>query len=265
MVFQNMHAHSITPAAPARSWGLPQESLFPFLWSHCPKTLGLELFLGSSALLLLQISLPLLWEARNSWIFCLQALFRTRLQDLRGWKGKGKRFLYDIFVSHCRQDQDWVKQELLPTLVGSQGLHLCLPEWDFEPGKGVADNVAESIASSCVTLCVQNCQGLHTPHFHLELRLATSLLLAAPHSQVLLLVFLELISHHQLPCYHRLGWLLCSGDYCVWPKEDEKKNDFWAWMGSRLGSLGWARVSTCVLEDGDRKGKPAWQGYSGYR
>lgn len=72
--------------------------------------------------------------------------------------------------------------EPLPTLEGSQGLRLCLPEWDFEPGKGVADNVAESIAGSWVTLCVQNCQGLHTPRFHLELRLATSLLLAAPYS-----------------------------------------------------------------------------------
>lgn len=56
-------------------------------------------------MLLLLMCLPLLWEARNSWIFCLQALFRTWLQGLRVWKGKGKRFLYDIFVSHCRQDQ----------------------------------------------------------------------------------------------------------------------------------------------------------------
>ncbi|XP_045715276.1 toll-like receptor 12 [Phyllostomus hastatus] len=218
--------------------GHSKSPLFPFLWSHCPKTLGLELFLGSSALLFLLISLPFLQEARNSWILYLQALFRAWLQDLRGRKGEGKRFLYDVFVSHCRQDQAWVVQELLPTLEGSRGLRLCLPERDFEPGNDVADNVAESMASSRVTLCVLSCQALGTPRCCLELHLATSLLLATPHPPVLLVVFLEPVSRHQLPRYHRLARLLRRGDYYVWPKEDERKDDFWAWLGSRLGQAG---------------------------
>ncbi|XP_062961803.1 toll-like receptor 12 [Cynocephalus volans] len=222
--------------------GGSKSPLFPFLWSHCPKTLGLELFLGSSTLLFLLVCLPLLQEARNSWILYLQALFRAWLQGLRGQRGQrgeGKRFLYDVFVSHCRQDQGWVVQELLPTLEGCPpagwGLHLCLPERDFEPGKDIADNVADSMAASRVTLCVLSHQALHTPRCRLELRLATSLLLAAPHPPVLLLVFLERISRHQLPRYHRLAWLLRRGDYCMWPQEDERKDNFWAWLGSRLG------------------------------
>ncbi|XP_016075250.1 PREDICTED: toll-like receptor 12 [Miniopterus natalensis] len=218
--------------------GHRRNPLFPFLWSHCPNTLGLELFLGSSALLFLLISLPLLQEARNSWILYLQALFRAWLQDLRGRKGEGKRFLYDVFVSHCRQDQAWVLQELLPTLEGSQGLRLCLPERDFEPGKDVADNVADSMASSRVMLCVLSRRALRTPRCRLELHLATSLLLAAPCPPKLLLVFLEPVSRHQLPRYHRLAWLLRRGDYCVWPKEDERKDDFWAQLGRRLGQAG---------------------------
>lgn len=212
----------------------PKQHLFPFLWSHCPRTLELGLFLGSSALLLLLISLPLLQEARNSWLLYLQALFRAWLQDLRGPKGEGKRFLYDVFVSHCPQDQAWVVQELLPALEGRRGLRLCLPERDFEPGKDVADNVVESMASSQVTLCVLSGQALHTPRCRLELRLATSLLLAAPRPPLLLLVFLERVSRHQLPRYHRLARLLRRGDYCVWPKEEESKDHFWAWLGSRL-------------------------------
>ncbi|XP_008155195.2 toll-like receptor 12 [Eptesicus fuscus] len=212
----------------------PKRPLFPFLRSHCPRTLELGLFLGSSALLLLLISLPLLQEARNSWLRYLQALFRAWLQDLRGRKGEGKRFLYDVFVSHCRQDQAWVVQELLPALEGRRGLRLCLPERDFEPGKDVADNVVESMANSQVTLCVLSCRALHTPRCRLELRLATSLLLAAPRPPLLLLVFLERVSRHQLPRYHRLAWLLRRGDYCLWPEEEERKDGFWAWLGGRL-------------------------------
>ncbi|KAM6174090.1 toll-like receptor 12 [Erethizon dorsatum] len=234
--------------------------LFPFLWSHCPKTLELELFLGSSTLLFLLISLPLLQEARNSWVLYLQALFRAWFQGMRGRRDEGKRFLYDVFVSHCRQDQDWVIRELLPVLEGcppaGQGLCLCLPERDFEPGKDVVDNVADSIAGSRVTLCVLSHQALHTPRCRLELRLATSLLLAAPHPPVLLVVFLEHISRHQLPRYHRLAWLLRRGDYCLWPKEDEK-DGFWAWLKSRLGKLGLVRVKAHVSECGGRKSSHA--------
>ncbi|XP_036302090.1 toll-like receptor 12 [Pipistrellus kuhlii] len=212
----------------------PKPRLFPFLRSHCPRTSELGLFLGSSALLLLLISLPLLQEARNSWLLYLQALLRAWLQDLWGRKGEGKRFLYDVFVSHCRQDQAWVVQELLPTLEGRRSLRLCLPKWDFEPGKDVAENVTESMANSQVTLCVLSCQALRTPRCRLELRLATSLLLAAPRPPLLLLVFLERVSRHQLPRYHRLAWLLRRGDYCLWPEEEERKDGFWAWLGSRL-------------------------------
>ncbi|KAM5248646.1 LOW QUALITY PROTEIN: toll-like receptor 12 [Ctenodactylus gundi] len=235
---------------PAKAGSRSRSPLFSFLWSHCPQTLGLEL-VGSFVLLLLLISLPLLQEARNSWVLYLQALFRAWLQGLRGRKDEGKRFLYDVFVSHCREDQGWVVQELLPALEGfppdGLALCLCLPERDFEPGKDVADNVADSMVNSRVTICVMSHQALHTARCHLELRLATSLLLAAPYPPVLLLVFLELISHHQLPRYHRLAWLLRRGDYCLWPVEPESKDGFWVWLRSRLKQAGLGQTGgTCV-------------------
>uniref|UniRef100_A0A8C0W7M9 TIR domain-containing protein n=1 Tax=Castor canadensis TaxID=51338 RepID=A0A8C0W7M9_CASCN len=243
----------------AEDTGHSKTLLFPFLSNHCPKTLELELFWGSSVLLLLLISLPLLQEARNSWVRYIQALFRAWLQGLRGRKDEGKRFLYDVFVSHCRQDQGWVVQELLPTLEdcppAGLGLRLCLPERDFEPGKDVVDNVADNMAGSRVTLCVLSHKALHTYRCRLELRLATSLLLAAPHPPVLLVVFLEPISRHQLPRYHRLAWLLRRGDYCLWPKEDERKDVFWAWLRSRLGQPRLGLGGAGVLEGGVEKAR----------
>ncbi|XP_034359846.1 toll-like receptor 12 [Arvicanthis niloticus] len=216
-----------------------RDSLTSFLWDHCPQTLELKLFLASSALVLLLIALPLLQEARNTWIPYLQALFRIWLQGLRGQGNEGKRFLFDVFVSHCRQDQGWVIGELLPVLEGflpaGLGLRLCLPERDFEPGKDVVDTVVDSIVNSRATLCVLSGQALCDPRCRLELRLATSLLLASPSPPVLLLVYLEPISRHQLPGYHRLARLLRRGDYCLWPEEEERRSGFWTWLRSRLG------------------------------
>lgn len=223
--------------------GVPaKHPLFSFLWDHCPQTLELKLFLASSSLVFLLIALPLLQEVRNLWIPFLQALFRVWLQGRRGQGGEGKRFLFDVFVSHCRQDQGWVIEELLPALEGflpaGLGLRLCLPDRDFEPGKDVVDNVVDSMVNSRVILCVLSGQALCSPRGRLELRLATSLFLAAPFPPVVLLAFLEPISRHQLPGYHRLARLLRRGDYCLWPQEEERKDGFWAWLRSRLGPPG---------------------------
>ncbi|XP_075384249.1 toll-like receptor 12 [Tenrec ecaudatus] len=220
------------PSEPGRH---PKGRLFPFLQSHCPESLGLELFLGTSALLLLLMFLPFLQEARN-WALYLRALCRA---GLRGQRTEGQRFFYDVFVSHCRRDQGWVMRELVPLLEGFSpggwGLRVCLPERDFEPGKDVADNMADSMMGSRVTLCVLSRQALCTPRCCTELRLATSRLLAAASPPALLLIFLEPISRHQLPGYHRLAWLLRPEDYRLWCQEEEGKDNFWAWLGSRLG------------------------------
>ncbi|XP_051027728.1 toll-like receptor 12 [Acomys russatus] len=227
---------------PAEVGGPAKHSFYSFLWDHCPQTLELKLFLASSALVFLLLALPLLQEARNSWIPYLQALVRVWLRGLRVQGNEGKRFLFDVFVSHCREDQGWVIEELLPALEGflpaGLGLRLCLPERDFEPGKDVVDNVVDSMVSSPVTLCVLSGRALCNSRCCLELRVATSLLLAAPFPPTLLLVFLEPISRHQLPGYHRLARLLRRRDYCLWPEEDERKSGFWAWLRSRLGQPG---------------------------
>ncbi|XP_004705362.1 toll-like receptor 12 [Echinops telfairi] len=215
--------------------GRSKSRLFPFLQSHCPESLGRELFLGTSALLLLLMFLPFLQEARN-WALYLRALCRAWL---RGQRTEGQGFFYDVFVSHCRQDQGWVVGELVPLLEGFSpggwGLRACLPERDFEAGKDVADNVADSMMGSRATLCVLSREALCTPRCCTELRLATSRLLAASAPPALLLVFLEPVSRHQLPGYHRLAWLLRPEDYRLWRPDKEGKDDFRAWLGIRLG------------------------------
>ena len=48
------------------------------------------------------------------------------------------------------------------------------------------------------------------------------------------------------------------------PRKMREKTTSGLGWGAGWGKLVWARVSACVLEGGDGKGKPAWQGESGY-
>lgn len=168
-----------------------------------------------------------------------------------------------MFVSHLRQDQSWVTGELLPTLEGrppmGRGLHFCLLQWDFEPGKDVDDKVADGMAGSWVTLCVLSRQALHTPRCCLDLCLAAFLLLAAPHPQGCCWS-----SWSWSPATSSLVALGCPGcsaektTACGPRKMKERTSSGLGW-GAGWGSLGWARVGACVLEVGgeEKQASPA--------
>lgn len=97
-------------------------------------------------------------------------------------------------------------------------------------------------------------QALHTPCCCWELPLATIILLAAPQPPVLLLVFLEPVFSHQLPCYLRLAWL--EETVAHGPRKMKEKI---------TAGLGWGAAGGLCVGGWDRKSKPAWQGDSGCR
>lgn len=68
-----------------------------------------------------------------------------------------------------------------------------------------------------------------------------------PNLSVLLLVFLEPVSHHHLPGSHGLAWLLYREDFHMWPKEDEKKGRLLGMAGeqARAAWLGLEWVLAC--------------------
>ena len=56
---------------------------------------------------------------------------------------------FDIFVSYCHEDTEWVCQQLRPRLENSQtSFRLCLHERDFVAGAAVADNISAAINTS---------------------------------------------------------------------------------------------------------------------
>ena len=141
----------------------------------------------------------------------------------------------------------------------------CLPGEDFEPGKDVADKLADSMAGSRVTFYELSCQALHThATAWSSSRLPPSCWQPPPPGATAGLPGAHLSPATSSPA--AVGWPGCSTQEttALWPKADERKGELWTWLGSSMGSLGWARVGACVLEDGKRKNKSASQGGRGY-
>ncbi len=62
-------------------------------------------------------------------------------------------FTYDVFISHHPAERDWVRGDLLPALEGA-GLHVCLPERDFEIGLPTLVATERAVDGSRHTLVV---------------------------------------------------------------------------------------------------------------
>ena len=67
-------------------------------------------------------------------------IMRRRLQE--------ENFTYDVFVSSAEEDEDWVLEELLPTLEGRLALRVCFHKRDFVPGKNILNNIVDSVKGS---------------------------------------------------------------------------------------------------------------------
>ncbi|XP_004391091.2 toll-like receptor 11 [Trichechus manatus latirostris] len=204
--------------------------LLSFLSGNCPDNLELQSFLTSFTLVLLLIIFALLGCPKWPWLHHLWTLFHAWLWKVGGWNHRSQ-YHYDVFISYCSQDQDWVLAELIPALEkplpAGEGLRLCLPERDFGVGQDRMEAMAASIDSSKATLCVLSRQALGSPWCNLELRLATYHLVAKPGTTRLLLLFLEPIDRWQLRSYHRLARWLQKEDYLDLPRKSADLEAFW--------------------------------------
>lgn len=64
-------------------------------------------------------------------------------------------YLYDVFVSYCDENRDWVINELLPNLEQRQEISICLHERDFLVGLSILENIIACMdRSKCLLLVV---------------------------------------------------------------------------------------------------------------
>ncbi|XP_028559645.2 toll-like receptor 11 [Podarcis muralis] len=198
-----------------------------FIEQNCSQDVGFLLFVSTSSVLFLLISLPILKATCGSELLFLIYILRAWWHGLLNNR-KGQRFEYDAFVSYSSQDQEWVLQHLVPNLEqkGPPFLKLCLHNRDFVVGKAIVDNIMESLYSSYKTICVISHHALNSSWCSLEMTLATYRLVAEQ-EDTLILLFMEHISRYRLSAYHRLAKLVKRKAYLDWPQEPAAQAAFW--------------------------------------
>ncbi|ELW65424.1 Toll-like receptor 11 [Tupaia chinensis] len=221
-----------------------QTPLLSFLSSHCPHDAEFQSFLASFILVLLLTTLALLVCPKWPWLHHVRTVLHAWWLKLGG-RGPRSQFHYDVFISYCVENQDWVLKELVPALEkpppSGGGLRLCLPERDFGVGQDRMDAMIASMENSRTTLCVLSCEALGSPWCNLELRLATYHLIARPGTARLLLLFLDPIDRWQLHSYNRLLRWLQKEDYFDLSQGKVEWNAFCEQLRRRLRKAGQER------------------------
>uniref|UniRef100_A0A8C6UCH5 TIR domain-containing protein n=1 Tax=Neogobius melanostomus TaxID=47308 RepID=A0A8C6UCH5_9GOBI len=152
-------------------------------------------------------------------------LFRAFVYDRKKAR-QGCAEVYDAFVSYNVHDEDWVYKELVPELEDRQGWKLCLHHRDFEPGKAIMENIIDAIYSSRKTLCVISRHYLQSEWCSREIQMASFRLLDEQ-KDVLILLFLEELSAHDLSPFYRVRKLLRSRTYLSWSGARSHRGLFW--------------------------------------
>jgi hypothetical protein len=77
----------------------------------------------------------------------LKHLLRVRIKDRNKMERLNCKF--DVFVSYCKKDRDWVLETLLPALENPEDKYsLCLHERDFPLGSYIVENIVSHIEDS---------------------------------------------------------------------------------------------------------------------
>uniref|UniRef100_A0A4W5QFY8 TIR domain-containing protein n=1 Tax=Hucho hucho TaxID=62062 RepID=A0A4W5QFY8_9TELE len=184
---------------------------------HCSMDVGFILFVSNTQGLLLFMLVVLLHHLAGQYLLALFYITRGWLEE-DVFRNNKRRCRYEAFVSYSGKDERWVVEELLPNMEqrGPPFLRLCLHSRDFELGKDIVDNITDSLYSSRRTVCLVSRHYLRSNWCSLEMKLATDRL-RVEQRDILILVFLEDISPHQLS----------TRTYLDWPKEPEQYQDFW--------------------------------------
>ncbi|XP_043911469.1 toll-like receptor 13 [Protopterus annectens] len=199
-----------------------------FLEMTCDLPLEYSFFVGTSVSITLFMIFVLLYEMAGWYIVYILYIIKAWLAGLLGERRMKAQYKYDVFVSYSSKDEFWVVNELIPNLEqkGPPFLKVCLHNRDFEVGKDIVDNIVDSIYSSRKTICVITHHYLWSEWCSLEMRMVTYRLLAES-QDLLILVFLERISLHEISAFHRLARLIKKKTYIDWPDGEHEQLLFW--------------------------------------
>ncbi|XP_062398600.1 toll-like receptor 1 [Sardina pilchardus] len=169
------------------------------------------------------------WYVKMLWIW-LRVKRRSRNKDRRLMSST---FNYHAFISYSVKDAQWVQSELAPHLETSN-FQLCLHERDFVPGEWVIDNIINCVESSYKTVFVLSQSFVQSEWCNYELFFAQHRAIDVQRDS-LVLILLEPIPPDSLSRkFLRLRSLLRQQTYLSWPREEPKRQLFWASLTAML-------------------------------
>ena len=152
----------------------------------------------------------------------LHCAFRSRGHNRR-LRLQSDNFDYDVFVSYASEDQQWVRQHLMPELEGRLGLRLCVHERDFIPGKNIVDNIADCVESSKKILMVFSKDFVSSQWCQFELTYCLHHVM--DYDDALVIVCLDDVTSRDMTT--AMMAVLKTTTYIQWAELDEAVESFW--------------------------------------
>ncbi|XP_030571096.1 toll-like receptor 13 isoform X3 [Drosophila novamexicana] len=149
--------------------------------------------------------------------------------------------IYDIFISYCQNDRQWVLDELLPNVEKSGDISICLHERDFQIGVTILDNIISSMDRSRSLMLLISSKFLLSHWCQFEMYLAQHRIFEMS-KEHLILVFLEEIPRSKRP--KTLQYLMGIKTYIKWPSKGskqptlEERKLFWKRLRKSLELIG---------------------------
>ncbi|EDV97371.1 toll-like receptor 13 isoform X2 [Drosophila grimshawi] len=149
--------------------------------------------------------------------------------------------IYDIFISYCQNDRQWLLDELLPNVEESGDISICLHERDFQIGVTILDNIISCMDRSRSLMLLISSKFLLSHWCQFEMYLAQHRIFETS-KEHLILVFLEDIPRSKRP--KTLQYLMDIKTYIKWPSKGDKqptleeRKFFWKRLRKSLELIG---------------------------
>lgn len=208
-------------------------------------TLPLILFLG----VLLTVAYWKWWYIKYFFVICKNSAILTFMDDSDGDNDAIIKkddsidvYLYDVFVSYCEQNREWVLDEFIPNIEKRESINVCLHERDFMVGCGILENIVSCMdRSRCLLLLVSE-NFLLSQWCQFEMNLAQHRLLETRRDK-LIIVLLEDIPVSKQP--KTLKYLMRTKTYIKWPGlgSNSEKQLFWKRLKKAITTTKWENDS----------------------
>ena len=143
-------------------------------------------------------------------------------------------FIFDAFVAHSQQDEEWVRTGLIRKLErGKKPYSCCIHYRNFLPGEFIADNIVSAIKMSKKTILVVTKTFVRSGWCDFESRAAQSHHLGKTRGGIIAIVFPG--GYEAAKRKPGLAGLLDCVTFLPWSEDKEEQNVFWLKLRMALG------------------------------